>query len=205
MKAPKFRWVFALVLAAAPWVAAESSTPPPDLSAPTSRPGIALRHDPAPTFRLGSMTAALEKTPLDTIRTAVGAGRLDQSGDASTSLTWLCYTAPEIGQRIWLAADEMGGGNVDEITVASLPAGAAATAECPALPQRFQPLRLANGLGIGSTEAEVRRVMGAGGKRAGWSYRYDRRKGGFDIQGYVFFKMKHGQVVALVQSHLAAS
>jgi hypothetical protein len=204
-----FRWAAVLALGGAPWIVAAAPVPPPFwLWAHSLVAGAAVHSDPATVLRMGVMTVTLEKTSLAAVRQAVGAGTIGQMGDASESWRWLCYTARAAGltQRVWLGVSEMGDGNVDGVDAMQVPAGTAATSRCPELPQRFLPLRLGDGLWIGSPASTVRKMLGPPRDiRSVWSYDYSGRDRDLSVDGTVMLKLKQGEVVALMERHTTSN
>ena len=61
---------------------------------------------------MGDFYAEFERTTLDEIRQAVGAGEIAHQGDAGDGMYWLCYTNfdSKHSERIWVTSHgEMGG------------------------------------------------------------------------------------------------
>jgi len=141
--------------------------------------------DPSSSLKLGSMEVEFEKTTLKMVSSAIGRGQLSSQGDASESVTWLCYTinAEKSVQRLWLTSGEMGGGNyIDGASVTYLSPTEKSTVDCPELPQEFLPIRFGNGLWLGTAGTKIQTVMGMPKiNQDVWSYSYAGVKGKYDV------------------------
>ncbi len=112
-------------------------------------------------LRIGELSVVWDTTSLNEVMSAIGSGALATQGDAAESLSWLCYTISDTtpAQRLWLTSSEMGGGAVID-GFSAIETDAQAEPLCPRLPQRFLPVRLANGLWIGTSTVQVGKALG---------------------------------------------
>jgi hypothetical protein len=110
---------------------------------------------------LGNLAIELERTALQDVARAVGAG-VAQSGDAAGALAWICLhvDGPDADARLWLTSDEMGGGNINEAVLASLPASSAPTSGCPAAKADLAVFRLPGNLRLGESVEALRSRLG---------------------------------------------
>lgn len=155
---------------------------------------------------MGGWQVSLEETRLADVRSAVGAGTILHAGDAGDALHWLCYASGNDREVLWLSSGELGGGEViDGVTLAKLPADAPPPRGCGALPPKYRPLRLRGGVGLGASEAEVRKVYGEP-MRLGevWIYAFSGKKGRFDVDASACFRMLEGKVAG-VELHRAST
>ena len=83
----------------------------------------------------------------------LGPAKLVRTGDASTSETWLCYHSKAGEFLIFASNSEMAGPNL-ELTAIRLSKSPPSESECAEYSAE-KPLRLSNGLGLGSTEPEI--------------------------------------------------
>lgn len=153
---------------------------PPDLFADDgsieSRP---IAHDVVKTLRLGALEIEPEATKLESVIAAMGAGTVRNTGDAATSLAWLCYRFAQKGtvHELDLTSDEMGGGIViNGFVLQAAPSGPAD--RCPMLDKKFTPVWTA-GLGLDSKPSEFLKTFGVPAKqepaRSVWSFESDAR------------------------------
>jgi hypothetical protein len=158
---------------------------------------------------MGRLRIILEQTSLDDMRAAASAGFIAHQGDAGASVYWLCYTnlssAP--AERIWMLADGEMGGDGHRITGVSaqrLP-GAKATADCPALPTKLTPIRLATGIWLDTLPQLARSKLGkVSFKRENWeSYGYAGKApgkcdgGNFDLTSFLTLQVEQGKIQSL--------
>ncbi|WP_032940783.1 hypothetical protein [Citrobacter youngae] len=125
---------------------------------------------------LGNYFPRFEDTTLSQVQQAIGVNSgIAHQGDAGGSIYWLCYTIPvkHGGQHLWLiASGEMGGleHDITEVTVQSAN-GTAPTSDCPALPSRFQPVRLDNSpVWPGVSRAKAVLSTGGGNQNGNWLF-----------------------------------
>lgn len=152
----------ALLVAAGPVAAQDLPVAPPS---PLVNPygGKQLNKGPAVTgFALGGARGQFQVTSLDKVRAAVGAGAV-QKVPGQDLFDYLCYDLPSVNARVWLAAtDEMGnpGDLVDSVTVKPLQSSDPKSRACPALPARFAPVVIDNGIHLGMSRKDVVRLLG---------------------------------------------
>lgn len=125
---------------------------------------------------LGDYHLRFEETTLAQIQQTIKVNSgIAHQGDAGDSIYWLCYTLPakHAGQRLWLiASGEMGGPehSITELAVQRAN-GATPTADCPALPSRFQPVKLDNStVWPGQTQDEALLHNGGGHQSDNWLF-----------------------------------
>ena len=170
-------------------------------------------------FRLGAYAAQFEKTSLHEIQEKMGAGSLEQAGDAADSIRWLCYSLP--GQRVWLVSTEMGGSDAAlmEVFVDSLSPSTPVEPTCPTLPSTLRPPSLQFGW-IGSPISTIRKSFGEpSGVRGDWLlYLFAGKEAGpyqgpgdtvpvtvdWDVSAYVEVKIREGKVVSIRASHVTS-
>ncbi|MDC7682632.1 hypothetical protein PQU92_05055 [Asticcacaulis sp. BYS171W] len=179
------------VLAA--WISpAGAATPPPEVPYGYLEEVKAPPHAQiAPSvFRLGGGVYRFEQTSLIDLAKATGHRRIGHEGDASEALDWLCFTvkSPQ-PYRLWLSSSEMGGGTIDGVNMRA--EAAKATEDCPILGARLTPVSV-DGVRIGMTQVEVRKVLGApADQRDGWwIYTYEKNVRPSD-PGYFFTAYGH--------------
>jgi hypothetical protein len=153
--------LFALLLLGATAAFADPVVPPPAWPALADSP-VALAADPVRPLMLGALRIALDRTTLADTRQLIGAGVPQRQGKGTDSLDWLCYTVSDTApaQRLWLTSSELSRGRIDAVVAADLPAGAAASPQCPDLPAKFKPVRFDDGLWLGTPSAELRKSLG---------------------------------------------
>jgi hypothetical protein len=199
---------FAVALFIAPAVsAADGGMPPPtwgdgSVSATTS-------HDPVVPLRMGSMEVTLEKTSLKEVQSTIGAGTIYSHGDASEALAWLCYTVSTSNpkQRLWLSSGEMGGLKIiDGVAAEVIPTNVNPSADCPELPQRYLPLRFANGIWLGAPEERFQKSFGKVKKvKDARAYIYIGKDGEYDVIGSLNIRFKNSASVAIFANHVTSN
>lgn len=164
---------------------------------------------------MGKLRVRLEQTTLGEVRRAASVGKVAHRGDAGDSIYWLCYTspAPDPGQRIWIVSHgEMGGAGhyVTGISAEAIP-GARATAECPALPGRLQPLLLDNHVWLGASAEEAAMRIGAPSFQSGTWRSYDfagkvagNCPGGLDLTASLMLRFQNGRATSLRISQITS-
>src|ERR1700729_1909600 len=90
---------------------------------------------------MGDFVVVFEQDSLNNVVVELLRGAIQHSGDASTSLYWLCYTlvSARTSQRLWIISDgEMGGTDhlITAIYAQELARGARATEKCPQSPTK---------------------------------------------------------------------
>jgi len=151
----------ALLLLGATAAYADTIVPPPAWPAIKDSP-VVLAADPVRPLLLGTLKVTLDGSSLADVRQAIGAGVSQRQGKGTDSLDWLCYTISDASpmQRLWLTSSELSRGRIDAVVAADLPAGAAASPQCPDLPPRFKPVRFDDGLWLGGLGADLRKSLG---------------------------------------------
>jgi hypothetical protein len=137
------------LLKAAPYLFALLSIPASAESVPPPNRGIdevpvpTLTRKPVTKLMVGNLRVVFEKNTLSQIINVIGVGRVEHQGDASESISWICYTIPNqsVPQRIWISAGEMGGSEHRVDGVNALQSEAIKSSDgCPTLPQNFLPV-----------------------------------------------------------------
>src|SRR5205814_4616827 len=157
-------------------------------------------------IKLGTFAVRWEETPLASVLTHIGFGRIQHQGDAAENVYWLCYTIEGVNaQRLWIMAHgEMGGPEhlVTNITAEALK-GAKAGPDCPALPKNMQPSALGRGVWLGWKDKDALKVLGAPSHTEGAWRSFDhqskvpgRCEGGSDLTNWLLYKTQQGQIVS---------
>lgn len=151
--------LFALfVTGCASMQAVSGVVPPPDTTMSATWPAT-LRQAPATRLALGPVRIRFGRTTLQDVLKAVGVGKLEHSGDAGDSRTWLCYvTAPHDGHvsRLWLVSGEIDSGKyITGVSARRVSSGTRATASCPQLPASFDHIVLDNDVWLGVSKSEL--------------------------------------------------
>jgi len=154
-------WLLALFLAGGPAAFAQAVSPPPPWPAFKEAP-VDLAVDPVRPLLMGALRVTLDGTTLANARMAIGAGLSQRQGSGTDALDWLCYTIADgaAPQRLWLTSSELSRGRIDGVIASDLAPGAAASPQCPDLPDKFRPVRFDDGLWLGTPSAELRRAIG---------------------------------------------
>ncbi|HUW27897.1 MAG TPA: hypothetical protein VMV97_04745 [Sulfuriferula sp.] len=202
-----FQIAFVTALFIAPAACADNGVPPPawggdSVTATTS-------HDPVVPLRMGSLEVTLEKTSLKEVQSTIGAGEIYSHGDASEALAWLCYTVSTSNpkQRLWLSSGEMGGLTiVDGVAAVVIPTNVSPSADCPDLPQRYTPLRFANGIWLGASEERFQKSFGKVKKvKDARAYIYIGKAGEYDVIGSLNVRFKNTVSVAIFANHVTSN
>lgn len=145
----------ATVMAAAPLPVSDGA--PPLLYENETLPARPVGQDPTRgRIHLGARRITLNETRLEDMAVELGA-KVRKHGDASQALSWICADLGG-GARLWLASDEIGGGRIDDLTLARV-AGPADPA-CPKLRADYAEAALPNGLKLGMTEPALIAALG---------------------------------------------
>jgi hypothetical protein len=127
-------------------------------------PSPTLKSTPSSSLLLGSIAIVFDKATLAEAMKQIKAGKIQHQGDAGESSYWLCYSirAPEGWEQLWLLSHgEMGGPeHVIQGVVAKVSSSAPPAASCPALPDNLRPVKLNNGLWLGTRAEVVRKKLG---------------------------------------------
>lgn len=207
--------IFALAAAAiflAPRVAVAEPVPPP-FHLPDSMPELMVSSPPVTGIRLGRLDIVFEKIPLSQIVANAGVGEITHSGDASESISWVCYTIlGSLKQRIWLIAGELDGPNhfISGVQAAVLSAEASAIEGCPSLPAHLLPVSLRSGIWLGSSAISLSTInkKSSVSERSGQTYSYTGKISGsdggqkvlFDRASFLHLTMSGGRVQGIVAS-----
>jgi hypothetical protein len=135
---------------------------PPDINLPDELPDHTVSKEMLGSFHVADMPIVLEKTELADVQKHFG-GEIGERGDASEALAWLCFHGSDQGGRwiLWLTSGEMGGLTwVDGLQWKRLSSGETPDARCPLLPDRRGGVELPLPIHLGSTEREVRQILG---------------------------------------------
>lgn len=198
--------VAALFIASAASVA-DDRVPPPawgndSVTATTSQ-------DPVVPLWMGSLEVTLEKTSLIEVQNTVGVGKIYRHGDASEALAWLCYTISKSNpkHRLWLSSGEMGGRTIiDGVSAVVIPTNVSPSAGCPELPQRYMPLRFANGIWLGASEDKFHKSFGKTKKvKDARAYVYIGKDGEYDVIGSLIVRFKNNASVAIFANHVTSN
>ena len=193
----------ALLLLGATTAYAESVVPPPAWPAVKDSP-VTLSADPVRPLLLGSLKVTLDGSSLASVREAIGAGVPQRQGKGTDSLDWLCYTIADAApmQRLWLTSSELARGRIDAVVAADLPAGAAATAQCPDLPAKFKPVRFDDGLWLGGVGAELRKSLGISPKSGpNFSSLFQGQSGSLQMVSSTVIEFRGSRAVSLHVAH----
>jgi hypothetical protein len=193
----------ALLLVAATAASADTVVPPPTWPA-VQDSAVALATDPVRPLMLGALRVTLDGSTLADVRQAIGAGVSQRQGKGTDSLDWLCYTVSDATpmQRLWLTSSELSRGRIDAVVAAELPAGAAATPQCPDLPPRFKPVRFDDGLWLGGMSAELRKALGVPSRPgASFSSLYQNQVGNLQMVSSTVIEFRGTRAVSLHVAH----
>jgi hypothetical protein len=167
-----------------------------------------VKTNPASPLSMGKLAVVFEDTKLQSVRDAVGVGQQSSQGDASESLTWLCYTisSTKPAQRIWLTSSEMGGGiYIDGLVAISLTSTEQSTTTCPELPYEFLPVKLTNDIWLGAAGAKLRSIMGPPKENQEvWTYFYSGTEGKYDVTSSLVVKLIRGIASEIYVNHTSS-
>lgn len=198
-----------IVIALPAGAALADAVPPPDWK-PDGMQAVSLPARPVTKLAIGRFAVNLDKTTLQQVRDALGAGKIEQQDN----LHWLCYTvrtgaAPE---RLWLIADGAAGGPEHRVTMvhALHMAALLPSPRCPLLPRSFLPLRFDKDLWLRQPALKVERAFGQPSINAHdrWSYSYTGKspvpgKDGaqpLEVRNRVEARIRDGLVEAIIAS-----
>ena len=154
---------------------------------------------------MGSLRVTLDAAMLAATGQAIGVGSPQRQGKGTDALDWLCYTVSDAvpAQRLWLTSSELSRGRIDAVVAADLPAGAAATAQCPDLPARFKPVRFDDGLWLGGMSNELRKALGIPARFAGplFSSLFQGQAGSLQMLSATVIQFRAGRAVTLHVAH----
>jgi hypothetical protein len=175
-----------------------------------------MTREPSKGLTLGTFRIQYEATTLAEVQRAARAGSIEQQGDAAENILWLCYTSKHRGSRvrIWIVSSgEMGG---DQHAVTEV----AATAlnkddrrdDCPSLPATMQPASLDSSLWLGSSDAELDRMLGSPSRSDGawrsFDFEADRATDcggqGSQLGNWLVTKSAHGYVVTIFAGQITS-
>ena len=196
--------LFALLLASATAAfAADTVVPPPAWPAIQDSP-VNVATDPVRPLLMGALRITLDGSTLADTRVAIGAGVSQRQGKGTDALDWLCYTVSDTApmQRMWLTSSELSRGRIDAVVAADMPAGTAATPQCPDLPPKFKPVRFDDGLWLGGMSAELRKVLGVPAKPgASFSSLFQSQVGNLQMVSSTVIEFRAGRAVSLHVAH----
>lgn len=200
---------------------ATAQEPPAALLSDSVAPGRTLPFKPAPGLTVGSLhvvpeTTTLRSLGLETMNFVVRDFR--RPGAASGNFQWLCFTVTNgpVPQRIWFSSDdEMGAGTVTGILATTLGSSAKATETCPELQKQFRPVKLDNGIWLGSTVDELKHSLGYEPRtRDGWfGYLYTARvtlsvrgrKQDFEVGNSLEVDVRRGTITSIRISQITSN
>ena len=90
--------------------------------------------------RLGEYVARFEETMLRGLRNQLGVGDVQKTGDAASSIEWLCYSLP--GELVWFVSSAMGGGRLTEVAAEVIEPSDPRQSLCSPIPDAFRPVSL---------------------------------------------------------------
>ncbi|MDC8756139.1 hypothetical protein [Janthinobacterium fluminis] len=197
------------LLTALPAAALADSVPPPQWEADGMQ-AVYLPAKPVSKLAMGRFSVDLEKTTLQQIKSALGAGIITHEGGARDSRYWLCYTVPAgaAAERVWLIAGPGGAGQRVTMVHALQQPALRPSAGCPQLPRSFLPLRFDKDIWLRQASAKVARVFGPASVNAHerWSYAYTGKttlpyKGGtqeVELNNRIELQIRNGAVSAII-------
>ena len=198
--------LFALLIASATAAfAADPVVPPPAWPATQDSP-VTVAADPVRPLLMGALRITLDGATLADTRQTIGAGVSQHQGKGTDALDWLCYTVSDAApmQRLWLTSSELSRGRIDAVVAADLPAGTAASPQCPDLPAKFKPVRFDDGLWLGGMSAELRKVLGVPAKPgASFSSLFQSQVGSLQMVSSTVIEFRAGRAVSLHVAHSA--
>ncbi len=193
----------ALLLLGATTAFADSVVPPPAWPSIKDSP-VTLATDPVRPLMLGTLKVTLDGSSLVDVRQAIGAGVSQRQGKGTDSLDWLCYTVSDAApmQRLWLTSSELSRGRIDAVVATDLPAGTAATPQCPDLPARFKPVRFDDGLWLGGVSPELRKSLGIPSKAVpNFSGLFQGQSGNLQMVSSTVIEFRGSRAVSLHVAH----
>ena len=182
---------------------AEPVMPPPAWPSIKDSP-VTLAADPVRPLLLGAQRVTLDGSSLADVRKAIGAGVSQRQGKGTDSLDWLCYTVSDTApmQRLWLTSSELSRGRIDAVVAADLPAGSAATTQCPDLPPKFKPVRFDDGLWLGGVSPELRKTLGIPSKPVpNFSSLFQGQSGSLQMVSSTVIEFRGSRAVSLHVAH----
>jgi hypothetical protein len=197
--------------------------PPPKYPGGDVIPSGTIKIKPATVLRLGKFSVQLEITTLSDVQEIMKAGLIQHQGDASESLSWLCYTVPlrPESQRVWISSSEMGGGTIVDGVAAEQVSGATINNKyCPLLPKKFRPIKLDHDIWIGINVVVLERILGKplmidgevriydyNGKKKGMHKNFDdntEMMADYDEISSLVVKVRNGKVISLWASKVTS-
>ena len=196
------RWS-ALLLLGATTAFADSVVPPPAWPATKDSP-VTLAADPVRPLMMGSLRITLDAATLADTRKTIGTGVSQRQGKGTDALDWLCYTLSDAApvQRLWLTSSELSRGRIDAVVAADLPAGTAASPQCPDLPAKFKPVRFDDGLWLGGLSPELRKALGISARTGPYfSGLFQGQAGNLQMVSSTVIEFKGSRAVSLYVAH----
>jgi hypothetical protein len=200
------------------------------LIGPSSLPGFARAEGPPPSVLKGTLVGtSVSATPISglvmgKLKVVFGTSKLmevgapfmnmlaSHSGQASTGVTWLCFTveAPHETQRLWLLSDDEYGGTDLFVTGAyakKVRPTSARPAECPSISLPDASVIFDGGIGVGSTLANAKTSLHEVGLQPNgwWRFEYMGKESQdvrgtqyeFDVSGWADLRLSNGIVTAI--------
>jgi hypothetical protein len=177
--------------------------PPPKIPSMNHLPST-LSAPPASKIIFGELIVEFERTTLNEVEKAAGAGVIQHRGDAGDSENWLCYRTSLHGRQehIWISSGELGG---SKHTVGSVYASTVdrvkKSVDCPILPAQLRPVSLGNQLWLGSSPDQLKEILGAPSAKNGdwllYSYIGKASANGLDRLAILGVRFRDGRAVDL--------
>ena len=121
---------------------------------------LALRGSaPVTVLSIGTTRIVLDSTELVAARAALGSAPTNESGDASTSDHWLCYTVQDRSYRLRLESLEMNGPSIGAFWLGPATADTARS-NCAPTSHTLGSIKTDRGIAIGIARNAVHRVLG---------------------------------------------
>jgi hypothetical protein len=114
----------------------------------------------ASTLKLGTFVTQLESTSLTEVLDTIKVGHIGHRGDATESVTWLCYSIHDAANpfRIWLMSGGIDRGKVGSIVARTVSMDENTTQSCPNLPTVHIPIKLEHDVWIATDENTARKT-----------------------------------------------
>ena len=124
-------------------------------------------------LHVANMDIVLEETRMKDVQARLG-GSIGHRGDAGEYLEWVCvHGTDEIGEwALWIEGGEIHGGTVGGFQWQRVPSTAKFDKRCPTLSKADSAITLPIAIGLGTTEAELLRILGKTSVREGDNFRF---------------------------------
>jgi len=181
-------------------------------------PPSTLTRNPVEGLTVDSLYVRFEQTKLDEIRIAMGNGSIEQKGDASESIYWLCYTLPgkDSMNRVWfIAHGEMGGTEhtVNVIQAARVPTQPVPKG-CPIPTKEPGSVYFDHRIWLNTTQSDLRKKLGSPSAENAdrWWYLFAGKKPGvykgeqvdYDVSGLIKAQFIQGKVSTIIASQVTS-